>query len=130
MNSIPLLNFGIALALYLGPTGALLLALSLARRRYQRKDRRNPLTKDLLRGPGHSLAIALDERRADLVALVTATAPIPLLAYVMYRTPQGWAPGAALMSAALLLGFGYLVRRIMITVRQTHRKRPANPSFQ
>ena len=121
MNTTLLVNIGIALALYIAPTGALVVTLKLARRRYQRKDRRNPLTKDLLRGPGHSLALELEERRADLGSLMAATAPIPLLAYVMYRTPQGWAPGAIIMAPALLFGFGYLVRRITTTVRQTHQ---------
>jgi hypothetical protein len=68
----------IALAFYLVPLGAMLGAVWIARRAYRRADRRHPLTRDLLRGPGHTLGRELEDARGDLVAYLVAIVPTPL----------------------------------------------------
>lgn len=68
----------IALAFYLVPLGVMLGAIWIAHRAHQRADRRHPLTKDLLRGPGHTLSRELEDARGDLVAYLAAIVPVPL----------------------------------------------------
>lgn len=68
----------IALAFYFGPLGAMLCAVWIARRVHRRADRRHPLTKDLLRGPGHTLGKDLEDARNDLIAYLVAIVPTPL----------------------------------------------------
>lgn len=116
-----LLNEAIALALYLAPTGAILGMVKVARRRYHRRDRRNPLKRELLRAPGHSVALQLEDHRSDLIALMSATAPVPLFLYAVYRTPTGWAPGAVLGLIFLLGGIVFLAWRVSVLVRETRK---------
>jgi Nuclease-related domain len=68
----------IALAFYLVPLGAMLGAVWIARRVYRRADRRHPLTRDLLRGPGHTLGRELEDARGDLVSYLVSIVPVPL----------------------------------------------------
>jgi hypothetical protein len=68
----------IALVFYLTPLALVIGSVALARRVYRRKDRRSPLSKDLLRGPGHTLKERLDEAKDDLTAYLAAVIPIPL----------------------------------------------------
>ena len=58
----------IALVFYMVPLALVIGAVSIARRVYKRKDRRNPLSRDLLRGPGHTLKEKLDDARSDMAA--------------------------------------------------------------
>lgn len=68
----------IALAFYLVPLGAMLGGVWIARRAHQRADRRHPLTRDLLREPGHTLRRELERAQDDLVAYLAAIVPTPL----------------------------------------------------
>ena len=68
----------IALVFYMVPLALVIGAVSIARRVYKRKDRRNPLSRDLLRGPGHTLKEKLDDARSDMAAYMAAVIPMPL----------------------------------------------------
>ena len=76
----------IGLALVLCPSLLLVGASILARRYWHRKDRRNPLTRGLLRSPGYSLQERLDDVRTDLISLAGGMAPIPMFVYYMTST--------------------------------------------
>jgi hypothetical protein len=69
----------ISLAFYIAPLAIVIGSIWVARRIYKRKDRRNPLTRDLLRGPGHTLKDKLDGAKDDLAAYMAAAIPVPLL---------------------------------------------------
>lgn len=54
------------------------------------KDRRNPLSADLMRPPGYSLRERLEDIRTDMLILVATLSPTPLLFYALipaYRFP-------------------------------------------
>lgn len=70
--------------LWLVPVYALVWITGLARRWFHSSKRRNPLTKDLLRGPGHTLREQLDEARLDMMAYLSISSPMPLLAAALY----------------------------------------------
>jgi hypothetical protein len=101
------LNALIVLALYALPVALLTGSALLARRFWHRKDRRNPLTKGLLRPPGYSLQERLEDVRAELMAVSAAAAPVPLAALSISL----WLPLAGLgrwlpwVFAASLLGW-------------------------
>ncbi len=108
----------IAMALYLGPMGLIIGLVKLARSLSRPKDRRNPLTRDLLREPGHTVRAELDDVRSDLVGMMAATSPLPLFAYVELQG-QGWqATWVVVFGIAVLAGFIYLVRSIFRLVKR------------
>jgi hypothetical protein len=89
-----LLSAVLILTLYALPVALLTGSALFARRYWHRKDRRNPLTKGLLRSAGHSLQERLDDVRGDMMALMAVVAPIPLVA--LNLTSRTIAAGAAI----------------------------------
>lgn len=60
----------------------------IARTRYHRKDRRNPLSKGMLRGPGHSLKEQLVDLQWDLMTYIAITTPLPLFVFGIWSIHQ------------------------------------------
>lgn len=86
-------------ALWLGPMFTLVWITGLARRWFHSSKRRNPLTKGLLRGPGHTLREQLDDLRLDMMAYVSVASAVPLFAAMLHlayrdagveRMPSWW----------------------------------------
>jgi hypothetical protein len=116
----------IALAFYLVPLCAMLGAVWVARRVYQRSDRRHPLTRDLLRGPGHTLGRELEDARSDLVAYLVAIVPTPLFllaAWALNERSRGRISAFPVIYLALIgilvIFFAY---RAFYLVRKIRRK--------
>jgi hypothetical protein len=86
--------------LWVGPILFIGSAVRLARWWYHGRDRRNPLTRGLLRGPAHTLRAQLEELRLDVAAYLAVFSGIPLLAIALYfanrelgdqaANPQWW----------------------------------------
>jgi hypothetical protein len=74
----------IVAALWIFPTFSLIGVLFYARRWYHQRDRRNPLTRGLLRGPGHSLRELADDLRFDLLFYPAMLGAIPVVVLATY----------------------------------------------
>jgi hypothetical protein len=114
-----LLTLGVAAA-WLVPFFALFGTVVLARRRFHLGKRRNPLTKNLLRGPAHALL----ERREDLFATLMgyiAVGPVmPLLLLAMYQTQLAAGervPSAWYFSIVAIAAVGFSAFKITKIVR-------------
>ncbi|HBY64583.1 MAG TPA: nuclease, partial [Solibacterales bacterium] len=81
-------------ALWVLPLIALAWISGVARRWFHSSKRRNPLTSGLLRGPGHTLRESLDELRYDMVAYVSVSSAMPLIAAAMYLALRKFATEA------------------------------------
>lgn len=116
----------VAFALYVVPFALLVGSAVLARRFFHRRDRRNPLTRDLLRSPGHTLSKQLDDVATDITGYAAAGAPMPLFFYAIWQL-QAEFTGArhstvtsTLYVVAAVAMMGILVWKI---VRLVHRAR-------
>jgi hypothetical protein len=115
--------FAVIFALYIVPIAALVGTSLLARRIYHRRDRRNPLTKNLLRPPGHSLGKQLDDIQADMMALMAASSAVPLMLWGLYQSSS---QSTMIKVFFLLFGFGAVVaaaHRIFRNVERARRVR-------
>jgi len=119
-----LISAGIALAIWAVPMFTLLGVVFLARRWYHERNRRNPLSRGLLRGPGHSLQEKLDDLRFDLVLSPMYFASLPIVIFatlVMLRGPNGLAPldwiVLALLTAGVVAVNGLKIVRLTKRVR-------------
>jgi len=115
-----MLNALIIVALYALPVALLPGSALLARRFWHRKDRRNPLTKGLLRPPGYSLQERLDDVRAEMMAVSAAVAPIPLaaLSIALWLPLAGAGRWLPWVFAASLLGWAtYQIAALVRTAR-------------
>ncbi len=90
-----------------------------ARRWFHRSDRRNPLTRDLLRSPGHSLRQRREDLSFDLLTYVSVGSAMPLLMFAMYlaQAPHSDASFSAwlalvIAAAALMVCAVQVVRAI------------------
>lgn len=87
----------------------------------RKEARKNPLTSDLLRGPGESLREKIEELSISIDAYVTLLVAMPVLIYSMYLSQLVFAKTANLVS---LVGFiifaigliGYLLRKVLTTM--------------
>src|SRR5688572_13734509 len=59
-----------------------------ARSWLRRGDRRSPLTKDMLRGPGHFLRERIEELSWEIGAYLATVPTVPLALYAMYLQQQ------------------------------------------
>lgn len=91
----------VPIAVFLGAFGLLTAFVWAAKVRLRRDDRRSPLTKDMLRGPGHSLRERIDELGLDLSAHLAVAPAIPLVLYASYL--QQRVLGAAPSTLALMI---------------------------
>jgi len=90
MNS---LLFMVAVTLlWLGPAVSLVGIVGLARRWFHSSKRRNPLTRGLLRGPGHTLREQLDDLLADMMAYLSVGSSMPLFVFALYLAPSPTSP--------------------------------------
>jgi hypothetical protein len=56
------------------------------------KDRRSPLTRHLLRSPGHSLMIQVEDIRSDILATIMILSIMPVLFYSMFISGRYFGP--------------------------------------
>jgi hypothetical protein len=111
-------------ATFIGPSIAI--AFLLRRKRRRRALRRSPLTKNLLRSPGHSVREQLDEATSDLGFDVMGLALFPILVIALYfAQQQALGTRAATLSwllpiygGAVAVFIAYQVRKL---VRAGHR---------
>ena len=107
-------------ALYVLPVAVLIGSVALARRVYHRRDRRNPLTKNLLRPPGYTLSEQIDDVRIDMMALVAAVGPAPLLVWFLYTRSNR---SVFIAVFTVLLGVGVLAYAVYRMVGNVKRAR-------
>ena len=74
--------------LWIGPILAMVGIVFLARRWFHSKNRRNPLTSGLLRGPAHTLREQLEDIRFDMMAHLSVGATVPLAAAAIYMAQR------------------------------------------
>jgi hypothetical protein len=79
---------GIVATFFIGPGVALAVVLTSKRRR--RAQRRSPISRDLLRSPGHTVREQLDEATSDLTFDVLTVSIVPLLMLAMYLAGRVW----------------------------------------
>ncbi len=83
--------------------------------KFYKAGRRNPLTSDLLRGPGETLRERLDEINSDILWNVTILFSMPTLLYSMYLTLQlnEKKPGIVVLVTYIVLGVGVSIRTLL-----------------
>lgn len=123
MNSLP--GLLTVLGIWIVPLFLFIGAIFLARRIYHRRSRRNPLTRDLLRQPGHTLREQREDQLYDLLAYVAVGSALPLMLYALYQTRltasiQTATPGVAFYFTAGCAALGWVTWRIF---RGVHRLR-------
>ena len=109
----------IPLLLVLAPLLLLGVVARLARWRTRGPNRRSPLTKDLLRGPAHSLRVQLDDLRWDFASYLAAAVAAPLLFYALYL--QNELAGRALASSMIVIYVGLAAALALMVVVKTVR---------
>lgn len=87
---------------------------------------RSPLTRDLLRSPGDSLRIQIEDLNFDISAYLAFTPMVPLLLYSVYITAASHQPGANVGKSILygltaFLGLVYLLTKLMTLVKRRHK---------
>jgi hypothetical protein len=121
-----LLTVGVML-LWLGPMFALNSIAGLARRWFHSSKRRNPLTRGLLRGPGHTLREQLDDARLDMMGYVSVSSAMPLFAaavYLAYREAEiPNAPNWWLLTLVALGAFAFGAYKIVRLVEKARNLR-------
>jgi hypothetical protein len=119
----------LVLAVWILPLVILLLATVLARRWFHRRDRRNPLTKGLLRGPGHTLREQLEDLQTDLLAYMAVGSAMPVVALALYLATEAWGgttPTAARVPILVALAIGvvaFSVYKIVCLVEKARNLR-------
>lgn len=103
----------VLVAFLLGP--GLGIAFLIRRKKIRRARGRSPLTKDLLRSPGHSLRDQLDEKLGNLLLHIVGLAVLPLMVLAILQTQHGSLAASPLISAIALAG---IVGFVVITVRK------------
>jgi hypothetical protein len=109
--------------------GAMLVIVGIGevvRRRLHSAKRRSPLTRDLLRSPGHSLREQLDELRWDMTTYLSMGMVMPLALYAGHLQQQVLGVRASPLHIGLLLvaGIGFVAHatiRVTKAVRSAHR---------
>lgn len=106
----------IPLAICLFPLAAIIGAFEGFRRYQRRNDRRSPFTKALLRPPGHTLALQLDDMRWGVVEAVAISMSIPGFIYALYlqQRVSGNEPDGSLTIIYLLIAlavFAYALKK-------------------
>lgn len=76
--------------------------------RHQRKNRRNPLTFQMLRAPGESINERIENLSSDIDQYVTFTGFVPLLCYSMYLSTRYVAQTQASPAVFLMLAVGFV----------------------
>lgn len=98
-------------------------------RKMQRRGRRTPLTRDLLRNPGESLQEQVEDLGADLGAHFFAIMLVPpvlglQLLLLLHFSPQKVTPGLPVSYAVILAGFlVYFTVQLVRTWRKRHKLR-------
>lgn len=114
-------------AIVAGSFGLLLAVVWVARKWLRRGDRRSPFTKDMLRGPGHSLRERLDELSWEVATYLAMAPTVPLALYAIYlqqrlvaATISGTTKGIyAFASIAVVIFVGWRIIRIMRDLRNS-----------
>lgn len=95
----------VVMAFLVGPFTALFFMLR--RKRRVRAERRSPIARDLLRGPGHSLNEQLTELNGDVVFDLMLLMVVPLMTLALFLAQGAWRGGIATMwHLAPIYGFG------------------------
>jgi hypothetical protein len=100
---------------FTGP--ALALSLLLFRKRRARARRRSPIAISLLRSPGDSLRVQLDEARIDMAFDLIALSTIPLICLALFLA-QGHVRGLQASVHSALLYFGTALAVVLFVVRK------------
>lgn len=113
------------LGIWLAPLFLFNGAIFLARRIYHRRSRRNPLTRNLLRQPGHSLREQREDQIYDLLAYVAVGSALPLMLFALYQarltgSTSSPTPNIGVYVAVGCVTLGLLIWRIF---RSVHRLR-------
>ena len=93
--------------------------------RHQRKNRRNPLTYQMLRAPGESISQRIEVLNDEVDLYLTMSGIIPLLCYSMYLTTRYIADSkvSPIIFAVLALGFlAYFGFKLKKTYVQRHKE--------
>ena len=77
--------------------------------RRQRKNRRNPLTFQMLRAPGESISERIDKLSGDIDQYVTLTGFVPLLCYSVYLSTRYVAHTEVSPVTFFLLAIGFVI---------------------
>jgi hypothetical protein len=95
-------------AIGIGVIAILLACMEIARRRIRRADRRSPITREMLRGPGHSLRARIDDMTFDAAAYLGLAPIVPLSVYAVYLQQRlsGADPSAVTITTYVLMGGG------------------------
>ena len=112
-----------ALLLLLGPA-VLGTWFILRRKRLARRERRSPLTRNMLRQAGHSLRVQFEDRQFNIVSDIVMLMMVPsyalaslfLVAYFAGRHPPTWTLIAALVGVAAFTV--YQVRKLLLRSKQ------------
>lgn len=93
--------------------------------RHQRKNRRNPLTYQMLRAPGESISQRIEVLNDEVDLYVSMSGIVPILCYSMYLTTRYIADSkvSPIMFAVLALGFlAYFGFKLKKTYMQRHNE--------
>lgn len=107
-----------AMFFYIAPVGVMVVAVWIGRRIHYRRDRKNPISKDLLRGPGHTLGKELEDVRHDFLTYIAVAAPLPLFFlaswYLLQVSQSGRSASFPLIFTLVLIGgAGWLAHKLI-----------------
>ena len=93
--------------------------------RHQRKNRRNPLTFDMLRAPGESISERIKLLNDEIDQYVVFTGITPILIYSSYLTVQATANQSASPLAFIVLALGFVAYfgvKLKALLKQRHKE--------
>lgn len=102
------------LSRWVGPMFALIGIVALARRWFHSSKRRNPLTSELLRGPGHTLRKQLDDALVDMMTYLSVSSSTPLFVVALYlasgafdaaNAQKWWIPASASLGVFAFMAY-------------------------
>lgn len=117
------ISVALVLAIVLGP-GWICVKLLYRRKKLERQRRRSPLTKDLLRTPGHTLREQMEEGRSDLGAelMVLMFLPATVLAFLYVTSLVSGRATSIGVLAAMVAGVvafsAYQTRKLLLRAKQ------------
>lgn len=111
------INVLIVFALWIVPLVASLWSMLFIRRRLHERDRRNPLSRGMLRGPGHALRERIDDVVGELHLVPAMFAPIPVICFAFVLAKSGLPTLNAIDWCILLV---VLVGTVVLIVRKLY----------
>lgn len=121
------ISSSLVLAVWFVPFFALYGITVLARWWYHRRGRRNPISDNLLRGPGHTLAQQRESDLVHLIAHLTIGSVVPLIAYAVYLSQAPESRNFWVLFIVAVAGVCYAGYRM---VQAVHRLRDNGLGFE